>query len=340
MPNVVNNPTKGDVYIDETLTNFAQKWLQDQTMFVATRAFPNVPVTKQSSQYYVFDRGSFFRRQDSLERAPGTPPRQAGFSLSRENYNALVYGLRTLITDEDRGNQDAAVDLDTSSLDFVMQQMMIEREADFASTFMVDNVWFNGQASAQAGQDRDWTAATSEPINDMDRAKDLVHRVNGKRPNRAIFGRAAFTTFKNNEGVLDRISGGATTGDPAMVTMMRAAQLLELEEVLVMDGIENNAIEGAADSFDFIGGDNVLLYYAPATANIRTVTAGARFSWTGLFGATEDGLRTLSYRHPDPGVKADYVEAEMTYDHKASGPSLGFLFRDVTTTTTANMPSI
>lgn len=331
MTNVVNNPTKGDVFIDETLTNFAQKWLQDQTMFVSTRAFPNVPVTKQSSQYYVFDRGSFFRRQTSLQRAPGTPPRQAGFNLSRDNYAALVYGLRTMITDEDRANQDAAVDLDSTSLDFVMQQAMIDREADFASTFMTGNVWFNGGAAASAGQNVNWSDPVSDPISNVDAAKDGVHKTNGFRPNRAIFGRTAFTTFKNNDTVLDRISGGATATEPAMVTIQRTAEILELEEVLVMDGVENNAVEGATDSFDFIGNDNVLVYYAPASANIRTVTAGARFTWTGLFGATVDGLRTLSYRHPDPGVKSDFVEVEMTYDHKASGPSLGHLFTTVST---------
>ena len=326
--NIVQNPSKNDVYLDVALTNMAQKWLQDDTSFVATRAFPVLSVNKQSSQYYVFDRGDFFRRR-TTDRAPGTAPRQIGFNLSRERYSADVYGLRTLITDEDRGNQDAVVQLDQSSIDLVMQGLMIDREIDFATTFMAGNVWYNGGTAPSAGQNVDWSSAVSDPIVDVDAAKDGVHRINGLRPNKAVMGRQAYTALKNNDAVLDRVTGGATTANPALVTQERIAQILELEQILIMDAIENNATEGATDNFQFIGSDNMLLYHAPDTISTRTPTAGAKFNWTGLFGSTEGGIRALSYRHPDPGVKSDYVEAEMTHDMKVTGASLGHLFTSV-----------
>lgn len=328
--NLVQNPSKNDVYLDIALTNMAQKWMQDDMSFVATRAFPTLSVNKQSSQYYVFNRGDFFRRRETA-RAPGTAPRQIGFNLSRESYNAEVWGLRTLITDEDRSNQDAVVQLDQSSIDLVMQGLMIDREIDFANKFMSGNVWYNGGSSASAGQDVDWSGATSDPISNVDAAKDGVHKINGggMRPNKAVMGRTAYTTLKNNDAVLDRISGGATTVNPALVTQERIAQILELDAIYVMDAIENDAVEGADDNFEFIGTDNMLLYYAPDAISTRTPTAAAKFNWTGLTGATEGGIRALSYRHPDPGVKADYVEAEMTHDMKVTGASLGHLFTSV-----------
>lgn len=326
---VVQNPSVNDVHVSRPLTNFAQKYLQDTSMFVSQQAMPIIPVAKQADNYFEFNRGDFFRRQET-DRAPGTAPREIGFNLSTETYNARVYGLRTPIADEERTNQDEAVALDESSVELVTQQLMISREVQFAETYMATDVWHNGGNAPSAGQNVNWASNTSEPIREIRTAVQGVHKQTGFRPNSILTTRSALDTLLDNDDILSRIIGGATTSVPAMVQRQRLAELLEFDNIYVMDAVSNEAKEGEEDQFGFIADDSFLVYYKPANVNsTRTASAGAQFAWTGLFGATEMGIRILKYRAADPGTRSDYVDGEMSYDMKVTGPALGHLFTSV-----------
>jgi hypothetical protein len=98
MTGIVTNPTAGDVHVNTPLTNFSQKYLLSADMFIATRAFPNAPVTKQSDLYYEFNRGDFYR-DEAQERADGTESAGGGFRLSTNPYFARVYAFHKDVTD-------------------------------------------------------------------------------------------------------------------------------------------------------------------------------------------------------------------------------------------------
>ena len=97
--------------------------------------------------------------------------------------------------------------------------------------------------------------------------------------------------------------------------------MLGLEDVLVAGGVENIAIEGAAEDMQFIFGKSVLLIYAALRPGIMTPTAGYTFAWTGLFGAGALGTRILRFRMEH--LKSDRVEGEMAYDQKVVSPEMG-----------------
>jgi len=326
----VTNPTAGDVHVNRPLTNFSQKYLLNTAMFVALRAFPNIAVAKQSDLYYVFDREDFLR-DEAEERADGTESAGGGFDLSTEPYFARVYAYHKDVTDRQRANQDDQIQLDQSAAQFVTQKLLIRRERLFVNKFMGTGIWDNelvGDAvSAGAGEFLKWSNAASDPVVDIRNAKRVIHSTTGYRPNKMLIGREAYDILVDNDGILARVLGGATTDMPAMALMKLLAGLFELDEIFVVDGVANTSKKGAAtQTTGFIGGDNALLYYAPNVATLGEPTAGAQFSWNGLMGNTDAGMRIKRFRM-EP-IESDRIEGQMAFDYRLTGAALGFYFSD------------
>ena len=331
MPNLVTNPTAGDVHVNAPLTNFSQKYLQQANMFVSLRAMPQLPVAKQSDLYYEFSRADFYR-DEAEKRADGAESAGGGFALSTAPYFADVYAFHKDVTDRQRANQDSPVQLDNSATQFVTQKLMLKRESEFLGTFFVPSVWFNGGTSASAGTTpgTKWDVATSDPITDIRLGIRTVQGITGFRPNRVLFSRDAWDTFLDNDAVLDRIKGGATVDIPAVVMRRLVAQVLEIDMVEVVDSVVNTAIRGATEATAFTGNSQqCLIYYAPLTVSLEEPTAGVAFNWTGLLGNTDNGMRIKRFR-TEP-TASDRVEGEMAFDNKVVAPELGYLIIAVLT---------
>jgi len=318
---IVTNPTAGDVHVNTPLTNFSQKYLQNLDNFVALKAFPNAPVSKQSDLYYEFDRDDFLR-DEAEERADGAESAGGGFNLSTNPYFAHVYAFHKDVTDRQRANSDVQVQLDNSATQYVTHKLAIKRERLWQDTFFKTGVWGTDDAA------KDWSDASSDPVADIRAAKTIIQKATGMRPNKMVIGRTAWDTLLDNDAVLARVIGGSTVGQPAIVLRALLAALFELEEILVMEGIFTSSVKGAATTTRaFIGGDDALLYYAPSTLTLEEPTAGAQFSWTGLMGNTDSGTRIKRFRME--ANEADRVEGQMAFDYKVTGAELGYFFSGV-----------
>ena len=319
---IVTNPVAGDVHVNVPLTNFSQKYLQDMDMFVSTMAFPNSPVAKQSDLYYEFDRDDFFR-DEAEERADGTESAGGSFNLSTEPYFAKVYAYHKDVTDRQRVNQDMPVQLDLSSTQFIMHKLMIRRERLFADTYFSSGVW------ATDDDTKNWSATVSDPIVDVRTAIRTVQSNTGYRPNKILMGRAAYDILLDNDAILSRITGGSTREVPARVMRELLSQMFEVEAIYVMDSIYTTTGAGVAtQARQFIGTDNCLVYYAPNGVSLNEPSAGVQFSWTGMLGNTDNGIRVRRFRMEENS--ADRIEGEMAFDYKVTGVDLGYFFSGVT----------
>ena len=335
---IVMNPTAGDVHVNRPLTNFSQKYLQDANAFVTMAAWPNLPVAMQSDLYYVFDRSDFYR-DEAEERADGAETVGSGFNLSTDPYFARVYGFHKDVTDRQRANQDAAVQLDNSATQYVTHKHLIRRERVMQANYFAPSIWttdLTGVASAtpSAGQFTHWSSSASDPIRDVRTAIRTVQQRTGYRPNRMLIGREAYDALLDNDEILSRITGGSNRAMPAMVMRELLAALFELEMIHVMDSVFNSGAEGDGSQINqnennaFIGGNDVLVYYAPMSVGLEEPTAGVQFSWTGLLGATANGMRIRRFR--EERLAADRIEGEMSFDLKVVAAELGYFFDGAT----------
>ena len=314
-----SNPTGGDVYVQRPLTNFGERFMQADTSFVSQRAMPILPVERQGDLYWKVDRGDFWRVQNT-ERARSTESGGGGYRESTDSYFAKVYAWHKDNDERDKVNAASMLSLDSGSVDYVMSILMIDREIKFANAYMDPAKW-------TTTLNVDWTQPAADVVAQFKTAKRTVQLLTGRRPNKLMLGRQAWDTLSDNDSLLSRVSGGATNAQPAEVNEALIAGLLELEAIYVMDAVKNNALEGAADNIEFIGGDNALLYFAPNQVERNGVTAGVGFSWSGLLGSTSNGIRFK--RMLAPLLNSERIEGEMAYDYKIVSADLGYMFTSV-----------
>lgn len=327
------NPTPGDLHVNGPLTNVSLAFSQDATAFVADKVFPNIPVTNKSDLYYTYDRGEFMRDQ-AKERAPATETAGGGFTVGTDNYSCKVIGIHQDVDDQTRANADSQFNLDSDATDWVTEQLMIHREKKFATTYMAASTWtwdYDGvSGSPGTNEVRQWDDYTnSDPLLNIEDAKDFVHELTAKRPNTLVLGRQVWSALRNHPDLIDRVkyAGGIGNNTPAQVTKEALAQLMELDRILVMDAVENTAKEGQTASYSFIGGKKALLAYVAPSAGIKVATAGYTFSWTGYLGATGIGTRIKKFRIEKEA--ADRIEGEIAYDMKLVAADLGAFFDSI-----------
>lgn len=325
-----NTPSLSEVHVNRPMTAISIAYIQDQDNFIAAKAFPNIPVTKQADRYFTYPRGHFFR-DTAKKRVPGTESAGATYDIdSTPSYYAEAYALHKDIPDAIRANADNPLDMDRDATIFLTQQTLLRREKVWAANYFVTGVWTNqkaGAASADGTHFKYWDASGSTPIQDVRSMKRQVLGTTGFKPNKLILGRVVFDTLMDHPDLVDRIKYGQTGGDtaPAIVNKAILAQIFEVDEVLVMDGIENTAAEGLTDSYAFIGGKHALLVYAPPQPGIMTPSAGYTFSWTGYTpGVTGVEGNTVSMIRADL-LKSDRAEIEMAFDMKLVSADLGYM---------------
>lgn len=325
------NPTPGDVHVNTPLTNISIAFLQNAANFVASRVFPNIPVTKQSDRYYVYERGDF-NRDEMAERAPATESVGGGYRLDNTpTYFANRFSFHKDIPDEVRANADAVLNPDREATAYVTHKALIKREKLFVQKFFQAGLWgvdYTGVSSNASGNDiLQWNDANSTPIETVRAAKRSIAERTGFEPNKLVLGRAVYDALLDHPDIIDRLKYGQTAGAAANTSTNDLAALFKVDEILVMNAVENTAKEGAAASHAFIGGKNALLCHSATAPGLMTPTAGYTFSWTGLLGAGAEGNRIKSFRMEQLG--ADRIEIDMCFDQKLVSADLGQFFSGI-----------
>lgn len=325
---IVSSPSAGAVHIDSALTNFAIKWMQDSSKFVAGEAFPMVTVQHQSDKYHEFDLESWLNNAAS-RRADGDPAPQGGWKMSEGTYFCDVWSFAKPVTDRQRANQDSAINLERSATAYVTQKLLMAREVVMQERLFAPNLWYNGTDAAHGGQDVNWSDEAIDPVAQIRRACEGVESKTGIMPNRLLLSRKAWNVLRDSDAIREYIVGGATTGMPAVVSRALVAQALDLDMVHVAGAVTRKqaASTGQFTSADYVFGANALVYYAPEmNMGVEGVTGGTQFSWMAPFnGGSELAIKMFR----DEMTASDVIEGNAAFDFKLTAPELGHLFINV-----------
>lgn len=331
------NPTRSDVYVSSALTNMSVAFMQDANAYVARRAFPVIPVTKEGGKFYVWSREDMLRI-DAERRAAGAESAGGGVRLNTDTYFTDRDAIHYDIADPVRANADPAVNLERVGTEWVTDQVLRKMESRWASEAMSTSASWDGASSstfmtglAAPGSTSSnflrWNDDASEPIKDIEGEKDAVLQKTGRVPNVMILGRKVWTALKTHPDIEEKIKY-TQTGVPSPQLL---ASMLDLDEVMVANAVQNTANEGAsAGTYSFMEGNHALLLHRAATPGLEVPTAGYTFLWTAGTGVPRTGVRIKRFRLERN--ESDRIEAESWYDMKTVSSVLGALFASAVST--------
>lgn len=325
------------VHIDTALTNLTVAHLQDTSNFIADRVFPRVSVDKKSNKYYIYDRANFNRAGQVKKRSAGTEVNTIGMSLSQDSYFTEVYGLGVDFDFETLANEDAALNIRAAASQMLTTQMLIHREAAWAAKYFTTGVWgtqYTGVSGTPgAGQVKQWSSyVDSTPIVDMTNARRAMQlKSGGFKPNVMVVGKEVRDILVNHPDILERLNGGATVTNTALITDAKLAEIFEVEEFMVMEAVQNTAAEGLAETNAFIGGKSAALFYRPRASGLMIPSAGYTFTWDELENASGFGVTIKSYTGDFLAIKgiAERIESNLAYDQKVVSADLGVFFATI-----------
>lgn len=324
------NPTPRDVHVDRPLTNISVAFMQKAEAFIADKAFPIVPVAKQSDRYFIYDRRDFFRDEATL-RAPGEPSAGGGFRIDNTpTYLAQKFAFHMDVDDDLIANADPPVDPRKDAVAFVTQKLLLRREIAWATSYFAAGIWATNltgvAAGPVAGEFLQWNLGAATPITDISAQIIAVAALTGFRPNTLVLGPRVYDRLRNHPTILDRILHlSPQPGSVGVVADSQLASILGVDRILVPWAVRDTSAElAAADATDFIFGRGALLCYVPPAPSLLTPSAGYIFSWTGLLGAGAYGNRIKTFRLEERN--AERIEGEIAFDARVVSAALGVFF--------------
>ncbi|MGE0289038.1 MAG: hypothetical protein AB7I42_23065 [Bradyrhizobium sp.] len=315
----MSQPTQGAVHVDAVLTNVSVAYVQNATNFIAAKVFPAVPVQKQTDKYFTYTKGDWFRDEAKL-RPDSTESEGSGYGLSTATYSCDVFAFHKDVGEQVLKNADNPLNPMRDAAMFVTQRMMLRQEIQWVTDCFATSVWATDSTPTNL-----WSSyTTSDPISDVETGKTTILKNTGFEPNTLVLGYEVFVKLKHHPDIIDRMSGGATSGNMALAAEEHLSRIFGVDRVLVAKAVKNTGNEGESNSFAFTHGKHALLCYVNPSPGILAPSAGYTFQWTGVsdgFG-TNIGITTI----PMPALKADRVEGQISFDNKVVATDLGYFF--------------
>jgi hypothetical protein len=239
--------------IDPVLSTIAQGYQNSE--MIAQALFPTVPVGLRGGNIITFGKEAFMLY--ASQRAPGENTKRVSFGYAGSAYALADYSLEGLVPMEvqQEASNGPGIDLGQGavySVSAIMALRLEKQAADIART-AASYAAANKVTLSGTGQWSDFTG-TSQPIQNIETAKEAVRAATGKRPNTIVMGAAVMAKLRQHPIIVDRMK---YTGRDVATTEILAA-LFGVQKVVVGDAIYSN---DAGTAFTDVWGKDVVVAY-------------------------------------------------------------------------------
>lgn len=315
-------------HIDRALTNISVAYTQGDNAFIADKVFPILNVQKRSDVYFEYSKADMFR-DEVQERGRGAESAGGNWNLNiADPYYCRKFAYHYDITQEEKTNYDAPINVDRDTVEWLTQKMLLKRETDFAYKFFRTGLWgrdVQGVDTPGTGtQIRKFSDPHGDPVTAIN--NEMLHMAenSGKRPNFIVMAPDVFYALKNHDAIMERIK----YTQRGIITSELIASLFEVDNIYVPWGIVNSGQQTPGYDVDetdmnFIYKGKLLLGYRATRPSLKQPTAGYIFAWTGLEGASAYGTRIVRIKMDQLGLGTERIEIEAAYDQKLICPDMG-----------------
>ena len=239
--------------IDPILTNVARGYRNDA--LIGMNLFPSVSVVPRGGKIVRFGKEAFMTYNSG--RAPGAATKRIQIGYSSGSYALESFSLEGLVPYELM--QEAAavphIDLGSGAVRTVQDIIALRLEqaqaalATNAATYAVANK----TTLSGTSQWSDFTSGVSDPVKDIEAAKEAIRAAVGKRPNTVVMGAVVASKLRQHPKIIDRIKyTGRDVPTPELL-----AQLFGVRQVLVGDAVQATD----AGAFSDVWGKFVVVAY-------------------------------------------------------------------------------
>jgi hypothetical protein len=308
------NPTPRDLYVDQLLTNMGIGY--NNPIYIVDGICPLVQVNKDSGIIPALTQSPHFRDSASL-RAPGTPSKGHGFGTDlTATYTCRRYSFRAEIDDDTRRNAGAPFQVDQLLAKFAIDKIQMKREVNWAGSNFKTGVW--SQDLTGGTHFTRWNdIGGSNPQQDLDDYSGEIEARVGMTPNTLVLGRNAWHKgLKFNPVLIDLIKNT----ERAKITIERAAELLEIDRIIVGKAIYTTTAAGTAEasvsySRIWTTGDALLMYVAPSPSLF--VPSACYTFWVPREGAPANAPQYIK-RMRNEESEIDIFESNSYFDQKVT----------------------
>ena len=239
--------------VNLVLSTIAQGYQNNE--MIASALFPVVPVNLRAGNIITFGKEAFMLYQS--QRAPGENTRRVRFGYAGAPYSLVDYSLEGLVPMEveQEASNGPGIDLSSGAISEVSAIMALRLEKHSADLARNATSYAASNKVTLSGTDQ-WSdfGAVSDPIDDIEAAKEAIRAATGKRPNTIVLGALVMAKLKQHPKVIDRIK---YTGRDVVTTELLAA-LFGVSRVVVGDAIYSN---DAGTAFTDVWGKDVIVAY-------------------------------------------------------------------------------
>lgn len=306
-------------HIDVGLTNISVMYRPAQ--FVAPQVFQMLPSNKQSDKYWAYGLDNLRATDD--ERRPAALSNQLEMTLAPAGpYFCDGHALHDWVPDETAAGVDAPIDPQIDATLALTDVISLNKELALVAAIALALTPIDLSATSYANA---WDNATgTDPITQIDKAKETIQLATGQRPNKLVLSRPVWRGLRNNPQVKARVSGALEGIDKTLITPAQFAATCEVDDVIIGEAINVTSKPNQAITSAYVWQKYALLFYQPPSPGLRTVALGYEFRWmTGQMGTavfTDHSIR----RH------ATWIEAHQYYALQVIAAAAGQLWTNTT----------
>ena len=308
------NPKLGDAKVDKILTQFSQKYTNDN--YVSTEILPIQSVKEKTGKFAKYGKENLRVYSDQTFRAPGTRANEVDYSVSQGTYVCQEHSLEKRVPDEFVDNTDDPYDPKRDATATLLDNIWVNNENALAQ-FMTNTSNLT-QNTTLSGTSQWSDYANSDPIDDIETGITTVRSNTAQRPNSVVMSFEVMRELKAHPDIREQLkyTGGGQLSEGAFVDFM--ADFFNLENVYIGDAIKNTAQEGQSDSLSNVWNKDFILFYQNPRPTMMQATFGYTFT---------DVERTVeTYR--EESHKSDVVRVRWSYDQNVMDASLAYLIKD------------
>jgi hypothetical protein len=297
--------------------------------FIGSQVMPVIVRQRQEGKFPRVPLDQLMTRLD-LSRAPGGTYKRSVRDWSSDDYPTTEYGHEAPLDDRTLARYDDVIDAEEMESQVLQNAILQELEIQIAA-LMFNATTFAGRTAAVTNE---WDDATNaDPIGDVNTAINAVRLAAGVKPNALVINDAVFRNVIQTDQVVNLIKyQGFMDARPGAIARAALAAVLNIDEVIVAEGIYNTADPGeTAVPADIWSNEFALVARVAKTGNMLERCVGRTFLW-GEEGATDGSdVAVISETYYEENRRGNTLRARTDWGLETLQLECGYLFSNITT---------